>query len=39
LDAVKAEIDEADGPFQGPLKDEYDTNTIHFFAVNLIWKF
>jgi len=35
LDAGDAEIDQ-DG---GPLKGEYDTNTIHFFAVNLIWKF
>ena len=34
-DAGDAAIDQ-DG---GPLKGEYDINTIHFFAVNLIWKF
>jgi long-chain fatty acid transport protein len=39
LDAGKAKIDQAGGPLQGPLKGEYDTNKIHFFAVNLIWKF
>jgi hypothetical protein len=38
LDAVEAEIDQDGGPFQGPLKGEYDTNAIHLFAVNLIWK-
>ena len=27
------------GPSRGPLKGEYDTNAIDFFAVNLIWKF
>ena len=35
LDVGEAEIDQ-DG---GPLKGEYDTNAIHFFAVNLTWKF
>ena len=35
LDAGETEIDQ-DG---GPLKGEYDTTAIHFFAVNLIWKF
>ena len=39
LDAGEAEIDQDGGPLQGPLKGEYDTNAIHFFAVNLIWKF
>jgi long-chain fatty acid transport protein len=39
LDAGKAEIDQEGGPLQGPLKGDYDTNVIHFFAVNLIWKF
>jgi hypothetical protein len=39
LDAGKAEIDQEGGPLQGSLKGEYDTNAIHFFAVNLIWKF
>ena len=39
LDAGKAEIDQEGGPLQGPLKGDFDTNAIHFFAVNLIWKF
>ena len=38
-DFGKAEISQTGGPLQGPLKGEYDTNVIHFFAVNLIWKF
>ena len=32
LDAGEAEIEQDGGPFKG----EYDTNRIHFFAVNLI---
>jgi len=39
MDAGKAEIDQEGGLLQGTLKGEYDTNAIHFFAVNLIWKF
>jgi long-chain fatty acid transport protein len=39
LDAGDAKIDQEGGPLQGPLKGDYDTNVIHFFAVNLIWKF
>ena len=39
LDAGDAEIDQEGGQLQGPLKGDYDTNAIHFFAVNLIWKF
>jgi hypothetical protein len=39
LDGGETEIDQDGGPFQGPLKGEYDTNAIDFFAVNLIWKF
>jgi long-chain fatty acid transport protein len=39
LNAGDAEIDQEGGPLQGPLKGEYDPNAIHFFAVNLIWKF
>jgi hypothetical protein len=27
------------GSSMGPIKGEYDNNAIHFFAVNLIWKF
>jgi long-chain fatty acid transport protein len=39
LDAGDAKIDQEGGPLQGPLKGKYDPNAIHFFAVNLIWKF
>ena len=39
LDAGEAEIDQAGKPLKGPLKGEYDPNSIHFFALNLIWKF
>ncbi len=40
LDAGEAEIDQEEGgPLQGPFKGDYDTNAIHFFAFNLIWKF
>ena len=39
LDAGEAEIDQEGGPLQGPLTGDYDPNAIHFFAVNLIWKF
>jgi len=38
-DLGEAEIDQEGGSLQGPLKGEYDPNAIHFFAVNLIWKF
>jgi len=27
------------GLLQGSIGGDYDTNAIHFFAVNLIWKF
>lgn len=39
LDAGDAKIDQEGGPLQGSLKGKYGTNEIHFFAVNLIWKF
>ena len=39
LDAGDADIDQAGGPLQGPLKGKYETNAIHFIAVNLIWKY
>jgi long-chain fatty acid transport protein len=39
LDAGKAEIDQFRGPLAGRLEGEYDTNEIHFFAVNMSWKF
>jgi hypothetical protein len=39
LDAGEAKIDQGGGPLQGPLKGEYDTNAIHFFAINVVWKF
>ena len=39
LDAGKTMVNKAGVPLQGPLKGEYDTNEIHFYAVNLVWKF
>jgi len=39
MDAGDAEINQEGGALQGPLKGNYETNEIHFFAVNLIWKF
>ncbi|MBW2010821.1 MAG: outer membrane protein transport protein [Deltaproteobacteria bacterium] len=39
MDAGDAGIDQEGGPLQGSLKGEYDTNVIHFFALNLIRKF
>lgn len=39
MDAGKAKINQQGGPLQGDLKGEYDPNEVHFFAVNLIWKF
>jgi hypothetical protein len=38
VDAGDREIDQKGAPLQGDLKGEYDSNAIHFFAVNLIWK-
>ena len=38
MDAGDREIDQKGAPLQGDLKGEYDSNAIHFFAVNLIWK-
>jgi long-chain fatty acid transport protein len=39
LDAGDAGIDQEGGPLQGDLKGEYETNAIHFMAVNVIWRF
>ena len=39
LDLGSAKIRQAGGPLQGELKGEYDDNCIHFFAVNLIWRY
>ena len=39
LDAGDAGIDQGGGPLQGDLEGDYSTNAIHFFALNLIWKF
>ena len=37
--AGEAENDQAGGPLHGPLKGDYGTNGLHFFAVNRISKF
>jgi len=39
LDAGDAEIDQTGGPLQGNLEGDYDSNEIHFFNFNVIWKF
>jgi long-chain fatty acid transport protein len=39
LDAGDAKIDQFRGPLAGRLEGEYYTNEIHFFAINLSWKF
>ena len=39
LDAGDAKIDQFRGPLAGRLEGEYDTNEIHFMAVNVIWRF
>ncbi|VGO18426.1 OmpP1/FadL family transporter [Pontiella sulfatireligans] len=39
LDAGKGRIKQEGGNLKGDLKGEFDTNLIHFLAVNVIWKF
>ncbi len=39
IDLGKGGIDRNDGPLRGQLKGDYDPNSIHVFALNLIWKF
>jgi long-chain fatty acid transport protein len=39
LDAGDAGIDQEGGPLQGDLKGDYETNAIHFMAVNVIRRF
>ena len=39
LDAGDAGIDQEGGPLQGDLKGDYETNAIHFMAVNVILRF
>ncbi|MBW1789152.1 MAG: transporter [Deltaproteobacteria bacterium] len=39
LDNGDAEIDQNRGPLAGELEGDYKTNQIHFFNVNLIWRF
>jgi len=38
-DFGNAEIDQNRGPLAGRLKGEYDTNEVHFFLLNVNWKF
>jgi long-chain fatty acid transport protein len=38
IDLGSAGIDRADSALQGPLKGEYDTNALHVFALNMIWR-
>lgn len=39
LDAGSGRIDQEGGNLKGDLKGKFDTNYIHFLAVNVIWKF
>jgi long-chain fatty acid transport protein len=39
LDAGKGRINQKGGNLKGDLKGDYETNLIHFLAVNVIWKF
>jgi long-chain fatty acid transport protein len=39
LDGGAAKIDQQGGPLQGDLKGDYKSNEIHFFNLNLIWRF
>jgi len=39
IDAGKAKINRSGGPLKGDLKGEYDTNFIHAFNVNFVYRF
>ena len=39
MDLGPAEIDITGNPIRGDLKGEYDTNAVHFYAVNFNWTF
>ena len=39
MDGGDAKINQDQGPLTGELKGEYDTNQIHFFTVNVNWRF
>jgi long-chain fatty acid transport protein len=39
LDAGEAGVDVEGGPLRGDLQGDYETNAIHFLAVNVIWRF
>lgn len=39
VDLGDAEINQQGGPLQGSLKGDYQTNHVHTFALNLIWRF
>jgi len=39
LDAGKAKVNQSGGPLKGELKGEYDTNYLHFFNVNFLYRF
>jgi long-chain fatty acid transport protein len=39
IDAGKAKINRSGGPLKGDLEGEYDTNVIHAFNVNFVYRF
>jgi long-chain fatty acid transport protein len=39
LDLGDANVDLSGGTLSGSLKGKYETNHIHFFNLNLIWRF
>ena len=39
IDAGKAKVNQSGGPLKGELKGEYDTNFIHAFNVNFVYRF
>ena len=39
MDLGSAEIEQTGNPVRGDLVGEYDTNAVHFFAVNFNWDF
>jgi long-chain fatty acid transport protein len=39
IDAVKAKVSQTGGPLNGDLEGEYDTNFIHAFNLNFVYRF
>ena len=39
IDAGSAKVTKSGGPFRGDLEGEYDTNFVHAFNVNFVYRF